>query len=116
MEKLTNISIKEYRVYDNGSVLTHGDNPILFEIEDLKIKFLFKTDKSTESLPIHLEMKENKTMEITLTNFNGIASGVEQPLKIGHLKGSSLFVHFMITSLNETGTKVLHYTFLVKDE
>lgn len=116
MDKSIVISISGFRVYDSGSVLTHSDNDVLFELEDLKIRFVFQTDKDVEGLPIKVSLSENNTMVITLTNFNSITCGVENPIKIGHLKGSALYVQFMIMSLNETGAKVLHYSFLLKDE
>lgn len=116
MDKSTFISISDFRVYDHGSVLTHDNNTILFEFEELKIQFLFNSNSSIKGLPVNVTMSANKTMNITLTNFNSISCGIENPVKIGHLKGSALYVHFMISSLNETGAKVLHYTFLLKDE
>lgn len=111
-----NISINGYKVLECGSVVTHADNSVLFEVEGLNIKFTFKTDKEVEGLPIKLLATDNKNVEIELTNFNSIASGIEKPLKIGRLNEKSLYIQFMVTSLNETGAKILYYTFLLKME
>lgn len=115
MNKDTKIAINGFKVYDSGSVITHEDQSVLFEIKTLKIQISFARDESREGLPIDLRLiNDNTCLEITLTNFNGPTAGFVRPLEIGHLDGETLYVQLMVQSLNDTGARELSYTFLTR--
>jgi hypothetical protein len=122
MNKDVSISINnEYTVYDSGSVITHDDKPIIIKIATIKasleVKFVFKTDETVKGLPVKGEISSDKqSMTMTLTNFNSVLCGVDKIHEIGHLDGQPLFLQFMVSGLNNSGTKIFYYTFFLKKE
>lgn len=114
---MANIKIKvgEYRVIDNGVVITHEGKDIIFEIDSLKIKVIFIQDSTVEGLDINFQINEAEgCLEIKLKNFGGIGNGVKVPLEIGTLNNEGLYLQFMTHSLNDRNAIAFEYTWLTK--
>lgn len=59
------ISVGEYEVYDSGSVLSHGDKDIFFEIKNLKVKIEFENNPENTSYDANISLIENNTCLLT---------------------------------------------------
>lgn len=109
------ITIDGFKVYDSGSVITHENKSVLFEIKTIKVLISFKNDETREGVPIDIKSIEgNAGLEITLVNFSGPSTGFIRPLDIGFLEGERLYLQLMVQTLGNTGTRELSYTWLTK--
>lgn len=111
------ICVGEYEVYDNGAVLSHGDKDILFEIKNLKIKIKFENDPEDSNYKANITLENNTCLLITLVNFNNpLGTGLTNPVEIGTINGSHLYLQFIVYRLGESDTRMLSYTWLTKKE
>lgn len=108
----------EYEVLQSGTIISHDNKAVCFSIDKLKFRMSFLDDPEHKGEhPIEVKLnKDNTCLDIILTNYDNIlGQGVVRPIEVGLLNNKKLFVQFIITTLNETGTRVIHYTFLLKD-
>lgn len=112
------ICVGEYEVYDSGSVLSHGDKEILFEIKNLKIKIKFVSDSENANYDVKISLIDNNAcLLLTLVNFNNsLGTGLTNPVEIGTINGSRLYLQFVVYQLGESDTRMLSYTWLTKRE
>lgn len=104
---------QEYDVIESATVITHDDKDVSFKIDELTIRFIFKVDKSNEDTSLSSEIVDNKTLNLILTNYNNpLGQGLLRPVELGSYNGDRLLISFMIYSLNDTGAKTIHVTFL----
>lgn len=112
------ISVGEYEVYDSGSVLSHGDKDILFEIKNLKVRIKFANDLENANYDAKISLIENNTcLLLTLVNFNNsLGTGLTNPVEIGTINGSRLYLQFVVYRLGESDTRMFSYTWLTRKE
>ena len=112
------ISVGEYEVYDSGSVLSHGDKDILFEIRNLKIRIKFENNPEVTNYTANINLIDGNTcLQITLINFNNqIGTGLTNPVEIGTINGSRLYLQFVVYRLGESDTRLFSYTWLTRKE
>lgn len=112
------ISVGEYEVYDKGSVLSHGDRDILFEIKNLKVRIKFENNPEDTNYAANINLIEGNTcLQITLVNFNNpMGTGLTNPVEIGMINGSRLFFQFVVYRLGESDTRMVSYTWLTRKE
>lgn len=112
------VSVGEYKVFDSGSVISHDNKEIFFEIKKtIKVKIRFITNQEVEGHAANLSYEENHTvLVISLTNFdNTLGTGLTIPADIGVINGSKLYLQFIVYFLSG-GTRLLSYTWLTKKE
>ena len=110
------ITINGFKVYDSGSVITHENNSVLFEIKTIRVLISFRNDETREGVPIDIRSIEgNAGLDITLVNFSGPSTGFVRPLEIGFLEGERLYLQLMVQTLGNTGTRELSYTWLTRE-
>ena len=110
------LKVGEYEVYDSGTIITHDNKEIVFEIKNLKVKILFKTDSEKKAHDANITLVEGGScLQIALTNFdNSLGTGLTEPIEIGIINGSRLCLQFLVHALNDGGTKMFSYTWLTK--
>lgn len=108
----------EYEVLHSGTVISHDNKAVCFSIDKLKFRMLFKEDpddKDNNSIELKLD-KDKTCLDILLTNYDNIlGQGVVRPIEVGFYNNKRLSVQFIVTSMNKTGTRVIHYTWLLKE-
>ncbi|WCP81162.1 hypothetical protein PQE20_03965 [Vibrio harveyi] len=104
-------------VLESGVV--HISSPDLeFQIDNLKVKFLFVSD---EGSPRYEGKVEDGVLLFRLFNFNNsLGEGLEQPVPIASIKGKELYIQFYVNSnlngANGQGAfREFKYTFLLGD-
>ncbi len=112
------ISVGEYEVYDRGSVLSHDDRDILFEIKNLKVRIKFENNPEDTGYTANKNLIEGHTcLQITLVNFNNpMGIGLTNPMEIGMINGSRLFFQFVVYRLGESDTRMVSYTWLTRKD
>ena len=112
------ISVGKYEVYDSGSVLSHGNKDILFEIKNLKVRIKFVSDPENANYDAKISLIENNTcLLLTLVNFNNsLGTGLTNPVEIGTINGSRLYLQFVVYRLGESDTRMFSYTWLTRKE
>ena len=110
------ISVGEYEVYDNGVVLSHGNKDILFEIKNLQVRLKFETDSQNSSYNANLSLIDNDScLLVTLVNFNNsLGTGLTNPVEIGIINGSRLYLQFVVYRLGDSDTRLFSYTWLTQ--
>ncbi len=118
MNNTMTIRVNEYDVLYNGTVITHENRDVLFEIQPLKFRLVFKFDNTTKESPINLKLSEDSScLDIVLTNYDSpIGQGLVRPIKVATLNNKELFLQLMVYSLNDSGAKIIHYTWLTKEK
>lgn len=65
-----NIKVDKYQVLDSGTVLSHENSEILFEIKNLNIKICFRQDEQNKEKTVKTKVAaDNCCLQLTLTNF-----------------------------------------------
>lgn len=105
------IKIDSYNILESGSVITHDNKNVLFRIAPLQFTLEFKTIKDS---PVNIEtVSDDKSMRIILTNFNNpIGQGIVRPINVGTINEKDIYIQFVVYSLGDTGSKVIHYTWM----
>ncbi|HBC3560402.1 TPA: hypothetical protein KD093_004763, partial [Vibrio parahaemolyticus] len=101
------------------SGVVHISSPDLeFQIDNLKVKFLFVSD---EGSPRYEGKVEDGVLLFRLFNFNNsLGEGLDQPVPIASIKGKELYIQFYVNSnlngANGQGAfREFKYTFLLGD-
>lgn len=114
----TSVSIKTggLDVIANGTVLLVNDE-VEFTIKDLRISFIFITDKNKKQ-SISSKIQDDNLFNIYLINFNNsLGSGCTNVLEIGHMRRRALFMSFIAYKLTESSLiRKLEYTFYLGNE
>src|SRR5262249_59634932 len=107
----------------SGTVIAFDGNPIALHLPMAPVKeekprstliFRFETDKSAEGLRTSAKAVDDRTFEITLTNFdNPLGSGTSKPLHVGEFDGRPMFLQYRVYDL-AGGDKTLHFTLYVE--
>lgn len=109
-----------YEVLGSGSVIGIIGEPLVFNIEDLTFKFLFKDDLENTAHRITSGDVEAKSITLLLYNFNNpLGTGNLKPVRLGKLGGQpkrGLYVNFSAHLLDKNGLKIFHYTWLTIPE
>ncbi len=110
-----NLQIKtgNYDVLFSGVVHLWTEE-IEFKLEDLKIKFAFKSDSSGARLTY--DIINDKELQVNLFNFsNSLGEGKIEPIELGTIKGKKLSVSFFVNSV-ENNLRQFNYTFYTKED
>ena len=113
------IGIGEFEVIKSGVVITHLDKGIQFHINGLTFDISFKKDNTTDKSLIKAEVASNdsKCLLLSLINYdNTLGQGLVKPAEVGTLNNRILYLHFMVSKLGDTETRIFEYTWLVKDK
>ena len=105
------IKIDNYNIISTGTVITHDNKSVVFRINPLEFILEFKTEKDAPAkIDTH---SDDKSMKIVLTNFNNsLGQGLVQPMHVGVINGKELYFQFVVYSLGDSGSKVIHYTWM----
>ncbi|MBQ6050135.1 MAG: hypothetical protein IJL35_06010 [Bacteroidaceae bacterium] len=111
------IEVDEYEVLYSGTVITHDNKNVIFELKPLKFRLVFKTDTTVKDSPINLNLhKEDSCLDIVLTNYNNpLGQGLVRPINVATLNSKVLLLQLIVHSLNDSGAKIIHYVWLTKE-
>ena len=101
------------KVFQHGTVISFKQEPLLFTIDDLKVKisFLDKPEKEQTISPNQIGPKE---LELTLVNFNNsLGTGTTEALRIGTVSNQNLYLNFVVHALGNQ--KTVHYTWYLEE-
>ena len=101
----------------SGSFITFskGDNTISFDYGGEKFKFIlsFSTDDSKKPRFEYAPNDKKDTLLMKFYNFeNSLGTGSTAPLEVAENKGSKIYLHLIVYSLNEN-IKNVSYTFYI---
>ena len=106
------ISSSNRLVISSGSAFSFSpSDDITIEISGLKIIFeFFDTEDGKQNL--ERDIVSNTALKLKLYNFNNMfGSGLTNPIEIGTLNHKKLYLMFVVSALNKSTPKNLHYTF-----
>ncbi len=108
-----NVKIGNYDVYARGSVITFGNNPIVFEIFGIEISIIFEEDPNIAER--FRKETEGINLKLKLYNFtSGLISGTTKPIDIGMVGEKTISILFFVQSLNKGESRIFTYTWLLK--
>ena len=112
------IKVGEYEVLNSGTIITHANKSVEFEIKMLRVRIQFEKDTENKTHKVNSSIIDNGTcFQITLINFdNSLGTGLTVPIEIGTINGEKIYLQFIVYALTEAGTKMLSYTWLTKKE
>lgn len=115
MNSDVNITVGNYEVFGNGTVISHNSSDILFEIKGLRIRIVFQnSDNDKPDISIAFD-KEDPCLQFTLTNFNNsLGISLTSPYKIGFINDRELYLLFTVHSVGKQGARMFSYTWLTK--
>jgi hypothetical protein len=113
------ITSGEYEIFESGTVINFEEEPITFELEDLKVTLLFKDDSDKKkNHDLEFNPISPKELEIILINFNNpLGTGTKSPISIGRLNDRKLYLNFRVyDSLNKKSNKTIDYCWYLGKE
>jgi len=98
----------------SGSVNTFSyDN---LEVKIAQFKFVFNFINSGSEQKIEYRNDGSETLILDIYNFNSsLGVGVKSPLRIGTLMNRELYLSFRVYTLDQSDSKLVHYTFMLGD-
>lgn len=114
------LSTTHYNIIDTGSAIVPDGEYLEFIHGNLRFRFVFSSvedpqtkQKNTSITGKLIGEEPNQTLQINVINYNSLFTTPSRILEVGELSGKALFVLFSvvtISSQNENGTKIFHYT------
>jgi hypothetical protein len=102
-------------VIASGSVNTFSHNNL--EVQIAQFKFIFNFTNSGTEQKIEYRNEGTETLILDIYNFNNaIGTGVTTPVRLGTLMDRELYLGFMVYSISEVSSKLVHYTFMLGDK
>ncbi|MCB9677480.1 MAG: hypothetical protein H6737_20395 [Alphaproteobacteria bacterium] len=110
----------EAKVVDCGTVTGFMGHPIVLDIQDpvdLVVEFDFYTNEDVEDVAVAVSSFGNQ-MRLECTNFDKAdGRGSAQPVLVGEVGDTLVFLHFRVWLYGRTDDRTLHYTlFSVKKD
>lgn len=104
-------------VIASGVVVGNPQEPIEFELQNLRLRLEFETD--IENAGQRVSAVNASTTELTLKYFNfnnPMGTGNKAPIHIGSLGENKLYFNYRIYALNNEVGKVVQYTFYIEEK
>lgn len=102
-------------VIASGSVNTFSHDNL--EVHIAQFKFIFNFISSGTEQKIEYRNEGSETLILDVYNFNNsIGTGVTTPVRLGTLMDRELYLGFMVYSISEASSKLVHYTFMLGDK
>lgn len=103
------------KVINSGTFISfeNGPNTIAFDYNkaEIKLEFHFTNNESNQATVQYHPSEDKKSLILNLYNFNNfIDTGLLNPLKIAEDKNSTIYIQFLVSSINKEIKKIT-YTF-----
>jgi hypothetical protein len=110
------------KVIKSGSVFSFGKNPLIFQLEGLKLILEFKDEVDNDGKPIEkfskkTEIIDEKTIKLTFINYNNsLGIGAIEPFRIGTIDDKALYFNYTIYGSTSRNSKNVQYTLFLVDQ
>ena len=117
MDINVNLKVGDNEVIASGSVIGDPQQPIVFELQNLRLKMDFENDKENPEQQVSIKNISSTELDLNFRNFNNpTGTGNKAPINLGTLGGGKLYFNYRIYALNDEVGKVVHYTFYIQKE
>ena len=113
MKYIDQISVGNYIVLESGTIVSHQNEDITFEVKTLNFVFFFFLYEKTEEAKVESKV-EGKSLVLTHINFDSpFGRGLTRPIVLGTIDDKKIYIQYVVYSVDKSsGVKIFHYSFL----
>ena len=110
---MINVFTNSKKIIDTGSVIQFENEDLVFNIEDLQFRLIFKSDGGKVRLESEISEDEMKLLFYNYDNSFGI--GTSSPINVATLRNKNLYFSIRVSNFSgQTDNKLVHYTWYLE--